>query len=81
MDAGSTDFDSSAVTPTAAFYTGVRKKTTSNRKSPRSPKKDVHSRLCVFCDSDHQSKCKTVRDITARISIVKNKSLCYKLFK
>jgi len=59
MDAGSTDVDSTAVMPTAAFYTGARKKTTSNRKSPRSPKKDVHSRLCVFNDSDHQSECKT----------------------
>jgi len=77
MDSGSTDFDSTAVTPTAAFYTGARQKTTSNRKSPRSPKKDVHSRLCVFCDSDHQSECKTVSDITTRISIVKKKGLCF----
>ena len=40
-------------------------------------KKDAHSRLCVFCDSDHQSECKIVSDITTRISNVKKKGLCF----
>jgi len=76
MDAGSTYFDPPDVLPTAAFHIGAREKSTINRKSARSPKKDVHSWLCVFCESDHQGEC-FVSDITTRISIVKKKGLCF----